>query len=84
MDNVMERTVLSVLELLDTATVSQGWRNIAAAARMATFLLDRAQRVQIGMNIPILAIPMGEYRKTLSGPKRFLVDINDVRTTVPL
>ena len=37
------------------------------------------------MNIPILVIRMGEYREgALSGPKCFLVYINDLRTTVPL
>ena len=49
---------------------------------MATFLLDRAQRVKIGneyshSGYPIGGVPQG----TLSGPKCFL---NDLRTTVPL
>ena len=52
---------------------------------MATFLLDRAQRVKIGNEYfhyghPSGGVPQG----TLSGTKCFLVYINDLRTTVPL
>ena len=53
---------------------------------MATFLLDRAQRVKIGNEYSHSGHPNGGLpHGTLSGPKCFLVYyINDLRTTVPL
>ena len=52
---------------------------------MATFLLDRAQRVKIGNEYSHSGHPNGGVQQgTLSGPKCFLVCINDLRTTVPL
>ena len=52
---------------------------------MATFLLDRVQRVKIGNEYSHPGYPSGGVpQRTLSGPKCFHVYINDLRTTVPL
>ena len=57
----------------------------AALGWMATFLVDRAQRVKIGNEYSHFVHPNGEVpQTTLSGTKCFLVYINDLRTTVPL
>ena len=48
---------------------------------VAAFLLDREQRVKIGDAVSRLGYPNGGVPQgTLSGPKHFLVHINDLRT----
>ena len=48
---------------------------------MAAFLIDRQQCVKIGDNVSNIGYPNGGvHQGTLSGPKNFLVQINDLRT----
>jgi hypothetical protein len=48
---------------------------------MAAFLLDRTQRVKIGNCLSGTGSPNGGVPQgTLSGPKNFLIQINDLRT----
>ena len=52
---------------------------------MATFLLDRTQRVKIGNEYSHFGLPYGGVQQgTLSGPKCFLVYVKHFKTTVPL
>ena len=53
--------------------------------RMAAFLLDREQRVNIGDAVSKPGYPNGGVpRGPLSGPKHFLVNINDLQTPCPI
>ena len=52
---------------------------------MATFILDRAQRVKIRNEYSHSGYPNGGVpQRTLAGPKCFLFYINDLRTIIPL
>ena len=56
------------------------WYGLPALVRwMATFLLDRAQRVKIGNGYSHSGhLNGGVPQRTLSGPKCFLIYINDL------
>ncbi len=52
---------------------------------MASFLMNRTQRVKIEDNMSDEASPNGGIPQgTVSGPKNFLAQVNDMRSTVPL
>ena len=53
--------------------------------RMAAFLIDRQQSVKIGDTVSSIGYPNGGVPQgTLSGPKNFLVQINDLHTPCPM
>ena len=52
---------------------------------MAAFLIDRQQSVKIGDTVSSIGVPNGGVPQgTLSGPKNFLVQINDLQTPCPM
>ena len=52
---------------------------------MAAFLIDRQQSVKIGDTVSSIGYPNGGVPQgTLSGPKNFLVQINDLQTPRPM
>ena len=52
---------------------------------MAAFLIDRQQSVKIGDTVSNIGYPNGGVPQgTLSGPKNFLVKINDLQTPCPI
>ena len=52
---------------------------------MAAFLIDRQQSVKIGDTVSNIGYPNGGVPQgTLSGPKNFLVQINDLQTPCPI
>ena len=52
---------------------------------MAAFLIDRQQSVKIGDTVSNIGYPNGGVPQgTLSGPKNFLVQINDLQTSCPI
>ena len=52
---------------------------------MATSLVDRQQSVKIGDTVSSIGYPNGGVSQgTLSGPKHFLVQINDLQTPCPM
>ena len=52
---------------------------------MAAFLIDRQLSVKIGDTVSSIGYPNGGVpQRTLSGPKNFLVQINDLQTPCPM
>ena len=52
---------------------------------MASFLLNRTQHVKIGKNVSSVGYPKGGVPQgTVSGPRNFIMFINDLTTTAPI